>query len=63
MFRILTCVFVGLGISNTVGLSFGSGVGILSGFFPWHKLPLKLLRTVSLASKNNPKFFGKKFFD
>ena len=49
--------FVGLVVSNTVGL----GVGILSRFYVGNILLLKLLRISSLALRNNLACFRKYF--
>ena len=45
---------------SCVGSGDGSGVGTLSKFFIGKNLPLKLLRTFSLAPRINPQLFQKK---
>ena len=45
------------GFGSAVGSVVGWLVGILSNFFIGNNLPLKLLRTFSLALNNNPKLF------
>ena len=67
MLRFISLYFrwVGLGVSNTIGLAvrlgFGSSVGILSEVCIGNILLLRLLRFIFL-SKRNPMFFKKKHF-
>ena len=67
MFRLSSLYFrwVGLGVSNTIGLAvrlvFDSSVGILSEVCIGNILLLRLLRFIFL-SKRNPMFFRKKNF-
>ena len=49
--------------SSGVGYGVGSHLEILSKFFIEHNLLLNLLRNFSLALKDNPKLFKKRFFN
>lgn len=67
MLRFISLYFrwVGLGVSNTIGLAirlgFGSSVGILSQVCIGNILLLRLLRFIFLWERN-PMFFRKKHF-
>lgn len=55
----LVFAFVDLGVSNTIGSSVGSGVGILSRYFIENVLILILWRIISLALRNDLVLFRK----
>ena len=62
IFLCLVFAFVGSGSNSASGAGSGSGVSIGILYFIGNILLLKLLRTLSLAPKNNPMLFRKYFF-